>query len=128
VLVFYYINDDVEVDNKVFQLMRCHVCYYNQITITNSRTQLRKGIISYFKNNGITTFKKHVDVDHVVLAKTFEEELHNFGKVIITKKLIKKRPNIFTSSISSFFGSTILSKKDEPQQKEFLEDLTLLII
>ncbi len=63
-----------------------------------------------------------------MLAKKFKEELNNFGKPIITKQLTKKRPNIFTTSISSFFGSTILFKKDEPQQKEFLEDLTLSII
>ncbi len=96
-MVFYYINDGVEVDNKKIQLMRCHVCYYNQITITNSKTQLRKGIISYSKNNGIRTLKKHVDVDHVVLAKKFEE-LNNFGRVLITKQLIKERLNIFTTS------------------------------
>jgi hypothetical protein len=52
-------NDGVEVDNKALQLMRCHVCYPNQIKITNSKTQLRKGIISYFKNNGITSLKKN---------------------------------------------------------------------
>jgi hypothetical protein len=51
--------------------MRCHVCYLNQITITNSKTQLRKGIISYFKNNGITSFLKYVDVDHAMLVKKF---------------------------------------------------------
>jgi hypothetical protein len=36
------IIDGAKVDNKVRQLMRCHVCYPNQITITNSKTQLRK--------------------------------------------------------------------------------------
>jgi hypothetical protein len=34
--------------------MKCHVCYPNQIKITNSKTYLKEGIISYFKNNGIT--------------------------------------------------------------------------
>ncbi len=53
---FYYINDGAKVDNKVPKLMRCHVCYPNQITITNSKTKLRKRIISYFENNGITSF------------------------------------------------------------------------
>ncbi len=56
--LFYCIDDGVEVDNKVLQLIKCHVCYPNQITRTNSKTQLRKGIISYFKNNGITTLEK----------------------------------------------------------------------
>jgi hypothetical protein len=73
-----------------------------------------KGIIPYFKNNGITTLKKHVDVDCVALAKKFEEKLNNFGRAIITKQPTKKRSNIFIISISSFFGSTIPFKKDEP--------------
>jgi hypothetical protein len=65
-------NDGVEVDNKAPQLMRCHVCYPHQITTTNSKTQLRKGIISYFKNNGITSLKKHLVVDHAMLTNKFE--------------------------------------------------------
>jgi hypothetical protein len=76
-----------------------------------------KGIIPYFKNNGITTLIKHVDVDHVTFAKKFEEKQNNVGRIIIKKQPTKKRPNIFTISISSFFGSTIPFKKDEPQQK-----------
>lgn len=44
-----------KVDNKTLQLMRCHVlCYHNKIIIKNFKTKLRKGTISYFKNNGIT--------------------------------------------------------------------------
>jgi hypothetical protein len=39
---FYYINDGAKVDDKVHQFMKCHVCYPNQITITISKTQLRK--------------------------------------------------------------------------------------
>jgi hypothetical protein len=70
----------------------------------------------------------HVDVDHVVFAKKFEEELNNFGWAIITKQPTKKRINIFTTSISNFLGSIIPLKKDDPQPKEFLEDLALLII
>jgi len=66
--------------------MWCHVCYNNQITITNSITQLKKGIISYFKNNGITTLKKHMDFDYVVLPKKFLKKLNSFGRIIITKQ------------------------------------------
>jgi hypothetical protein len=69
-----------------------------------------------------------VDVDHVVLVKKFEKELKNFGRAVITKQPIKNRPNTSTISISSFFGFTIPFRRDEPQQKEFLKDLALLII
>jgi hypothetical protein len=98
--------------------MRCHVvCYHNQIIITNSKTKLRKKIISYFKNNGITSLKKNVDVDHVVFPKKFEEKPNNFGRALITKEPTKQRPNISTTSIPSFYGSIIPFKKNEPQQK-----------
>jgi hypothetical protein len=43
-LVIYYINDNAKVDNKVFQLMKCHVCYLNLIIIVNSNTQFKKGL------------------------------------------------------------------------------------
>jgi hypothetical protein len=46
----------------------------------------------------------HVDVDHAMFAKKFEHELNNFGWAIITKQPTKKKFNIFTTSISSFFG------------------------
>jgi hypothetical protein len=68
-----------------------------------------------------------VYVDHVILVKKFEKELNNFGKVVITKQPTKMRPNISTT-ISSFFGSTTPFKINEPQQKEFFEDLALVII
>jgi len=56
-----------------------------------------------------------VDVDHDVLAKKFKKELNNFGRIIITKQPSEKRPKyISTTLISSFFGSTIPFKKNEP--------------
>jgi hypothetical protein len=57
----------------------------------------------------------------------FEKELNFFGIAIITKQATKMRHNIFTT-ISSFFCSTTPFKINEPQQKEFLEDLALVII
>jgi hypothetical protein len=72
------------------------------------------------KNNGITTLKKHVDVDHVMLAKKFEEKLNNFGRTIITKQVIKNRINIFTISISKvFLGPQSLSKKMNLNKNKF---------
>jgi hypothetical protein len=54
----------------------------------------------------------------------FEKEMNSFVKEDVVKQPTKRRPNIFETSISNFFGSTIPFKNDEPQQKEFLEDLT----
>jgi hypothetical protein len=46
----------------------------------------------------------HVDVDHAMFAKKFENKLNNFGWAIIKKQPTKKKFNIFTTSISNFFG------------------------
>ncbi len=54
--------------------------------------------------------------------------MNSFVKEDVVKQPTKKRPNIFETSISNFFGSTIPFKNNKPQQKEFLEYLTLLII
>jgi hypothetical protein len=48
------------------------ICHKKYVPFT-TKTKLKKGIISYFKSNKITTFKKHVDAKHTMLAKKFEE-------------------------------------------------------
>jgi hypothetical protein len=37
--------------------------------------------VFYFKNNGITTLKKHVDANHELIAKTIEEKVNGSMKV-----------------------------------------------
>ncbi len=44
---FYCVNDNKPMDVKCFQLMKCIFCYANSILITNSKTQVRKGLILY---------------------------------------------------------------------------------
>lgn len=51
------------------------------------RIQARKGIKSYHKTN-TTTLEKHVDVDHVVVVKKFEEI--NLLKRVLERQLTKK--------------------------------------
>jgi len=53
--------------------MICHVNFVHY----NPRTKERRGIITYFKKNGITFWKKHVDVNHDVVANRFEEEVNS---------------------------------------------------
>jgi hypothetical protein len=43
----------------------------------NSKIQARKGLTFYYKTNGITPLKKHVDVDHSLITQTFEEEVNS---------------------------------------------------
>ncbi len=76
---FYCVNDNVEIELENIQIMRCILCYQEPIIGINSRTQARKGLIYYYKTNGITS-QKHVDVEHIVIAKLFEEKVNSLLK------------------------------------------------
>jgi hypothetical protein len=56
--------------------MYCTFCYNDLFNAFNQKTQARKGLISYYKTNSITSIKKHVDEIHVIVAKRFEEEVN----------------------------------------------------
>ncbi len=60
--------------------MRYIFYYQNLVVGINPRVQTRKGLISYYKTNGITSLRKHVDVDHFFIAQMFEEEMNNLLK------------------------------------------------
>jgi hypothetical protein len=69
----------------------------------NKIIKSRKGLIFYYKTSEITCLKNHVDANHVILYKIFEEEVNSFLKGSVERQLIKKCPNIFGSSIFNFF-------------------------
>jgi hypothetical protein len=50
------------------------------MNVFNPRTQARKGLISYYKTNGITSLKKHVDVNHFLIYKKIEKEVNSLMK------------------------------------------------
>jgi hypothetical protein len=52
------------------------------------RIQAKKGIKSYYKTNTTTTLEKHVDVNHVVIVKKFEEI--SLLKGVLERQLTKK--------------------------------------
>jgi hypothetical protein len=66
--------------------MICH----NEYVPFIARTKFKKGFISYFKSNGITTFKKHEDAKHTLLTKKFKEEVNSLVKSGFEKQLTKK--------------------------------------
>ncbi len=72
---FFIVNDNNIVDENKLQIMRCMICHVNFVPY-NLRITKRKGIITYFKKNGIIALKKHVDANHALLAKIFEEEVN----------------------------------------------------
>jgi hypothetical protein len=54
VFVMSMIMQKVDFENT--QIMHCILCYQEPIIRINLKTQARKGLISYYKTNGITSF------------------------------------------------------------------------
>jgi hypothetical protein len=97
------VNDGKEVEVASHQVMRCILCYDNVVNIPNPRTKERKGLITYYKTYGITALKKHVDANHSIIVKKFEQEINNEIIRNVEKQYVKKRPNVPTSVIFVFF-------------------------
>jgi hypothetical protein len=105
--IFYCVNDDAKIDFENTQIMHCIICYQEPIIGINSKTQARKRLIFYYKTNGITSLKKHVDAEHIVIAKLFEEEINFLLKRREEKQPAKKRAIVFSGSIIFFNLSKI---------------------
>jgi hypothetical protein len=75
-LNFYCVNDNQEVNVEKTQIMCCIFCYNGLFKVSNSRTKTRKWKFSYCKIDEIPTSKKHVDMDHAIVAKRFKDELN----------------------------------------------------
>ncbi len=112
---------------KLHLIMKCILCYDNVVNIPNARTKERKGLITCYKTYDITIFKKRVDVDHFIIAKKFEEEINNEVIGRVERQRTKKRSNVIASVIYIFVVKEPF-KKDDVQQKDFLQDLGLLIV
>ncbi len=69
-----------------------------------------------------------MDVDHSFIAQIFEEELNSLLRGTKEKRPSKKIMNPSGGSISNFFLVKDTLKKKDVSQKEFLEDLGLLIV
>jgi hypothetical protein len=94
----------------------------------NPRIKERRGIVTYSKINGITTLKKHIDVDIAILAKRFEEEVNSPLRNVLERQLAKKRPNVSNSEILEFLSAKDPFMKDVVQQEQFLQDLAFLVV
>ncbi len=57
----------------------------------------------YNTTNQITTLKKHVNANHSIITKIFEDEVNSPLKGEFEKHLAKKRSNQFGSAIVNFF-------------------------
>jgi hypothetical protein len=103
------------------------ICHVNFVPY-NPRIKKRRGIRTYFNKNGITTLKKHVDTNHVVLAKRFEEEMNLPLRNIFEKQPTKKRPMCLTLKYQSFLVQKILSRGMLCIKSNFCKNLILLVI
>ncbi len=51
---FYFVNDNAKIDLVNTQIMYCILCYQNLVIGIDPKTKMKKGLISYYKTNGIT--------------------------------------------------------------------------
>jgi hypothetical protein len=110
--IFYCVNDNAKVDLINTQIMRHILCYKRPIIGINPRMQARKGMNSYYKTNGITSLKIHVDTNHSFIAQMFEEDVNNILKRLVEIQPSKKRKNPFGGSNSKFVFVKNTLKKD----------------
>jgi hypothetical protein len=119
---FSTVNDNLLVDLKKPQMLRCIICRTKQADAFDlcQRFILQKGLIKYVKINGITPMKTHVEFAHPKLVA--------HRKLAITKELIvvvashsrqfgKKWFGPFGCVITSYFGATNLYKKFDEAQR-----------
>jgi hypothetical protein len=69
-----------------------------------------------------------MDANHGLTVKKIEEEMNNNFKSSLEGQLAKKRFVMNASVISNFVGAINPYKKDNVHQKDFVENLGLLVI
>ncbi len=69
------------------------ICYNSPILFCNPKIQARKGLIIYNTMNGITRLKKHVDANHSIIAKMFEEVVKNPLRRQVERQPTKSKSN-----------------------------------
>jgi hypothetical protein len=69
-----------------------------------------------------------MDANHGLIVKKIEEEMNNNFKSPLKSQLAKKRFVMNASVISNFLGAINPYKKDNVHQKDFVENLGLLVI
>jgi hypothetical protein len=83
---------------------------------------------SYYKTNTITTWIKHVDVNPIMIAKMFEEEINSVVKGVLKRQPTKRNLRCLAMQYRKNIGAKYLFKKDDVQQKQFMQNLVLLIV
>ncbi len=71
--VFFYVNNNTQIDNNNPQMMHCILYYTSLVNASNIRTWALKNLISYYKTNGKKKFNKHVNINHAIIAKELKQ-------------------------------------------------------
>jgi hypothetical protein len=100
---FFFALMIIKVDMQVPQVMHYMLHYEKLISLTilGKKTKFRKRFVSYFKNNGITTLKKHIHGDHYLIARKFEEKINNNAKSLVKLKQPTKKRSIVSAHVKS---------------------------
>lgn len=126
---FYVVNDNSEPDSAHPQQMRCAICHpAQQEHRPNSATRVRKGVVTYNKQHGTTSMKKHVAQEH---GDIFTKYRNTRKPNVMTRaevqhpRRMKKDPS--PSLLTDFISHQGSSKKSDPAQERLLEDLVLYV-
>jgi len=69
----FCINDSKPLNLEHPQVMKCLLCYNALMNVSNPRRHARKGLISYYQTNDITSLERYVDDDHFLIYQKLEE-------------------------------------------------------
>jgi hypothetical protein len=105
------VNDNKNVDVKCHQTMKCLFCYNILISFYNLEIQARKCVIIYNTTNRIITSKEHVNANHFIVAKMFEEEIYNPLKKKSGEITSQKSLDPLVTQFSNFLVPKIFSKR-----------------
>jgi hypothetical protein len=82
------------------------------VKVLNLSTKERNKLITYYKTYGVTSLKKHVDANLVVIVKKIEEEANGPIKGTLKRQLVKSL-FVLGCAISMFFTINNPFKKDD---------------
>jgi hypothetical protein len=82
----------------------------------------------YNTTNQITTLKKHVNANHSIITKIFEDEVNSPLKGDLRNTLLKKDQINLAVQLSIFFATKEPSQKYHMQQKMSFKDMGFFII
>nr|XP_024359895.1 uncharacterized protein LOC112274515 isoform X1 [Physcomitrium patens] len=126
---FYVVNDNSEPDSARPQQMRCAICHpAQQEHRPNSATRVRKGVVTYNKQHGTTSMKKHVAQEHGdIFTKYKATRMSNATTRAEFQHSRRMKNDPLPSIISDILYNQNSNKKFDPAQERLLEDLVLYV-